>query len=165
MHQAFPSFTISQRLLKPCPLSQWCHPTTSFYVAPFSSCPPSFSANVIVRNNNYFTFWLMYNLWLSNSSLTLYFKYWQLNWNQILICRTSDISKIWFFPLEVFQMSYTLLKRNVSTRQFHNIWINIATKICYKFSYKRINFVIKYISALYLLIPMLSLATNPNTHK
>ena len=25
-----------------CPLSQWCHPTISCYVAPFSSCPQSF---------------------------------------------------------------------------------------------------------------------------
>ena len=28
----------------PCPLSQWCHPTTSSYVIPFSSCPQSFPA-------------------------------------------------------------------------------------------------------------------------
>ena len=28
-----------------CPLSQWCHPTISFSVAPFSSCPQSFSAS------------------------------------------------------------------------------------------------------------------------
>ena len=27
-----------------CPLSQWCHPTFSSSVAPFSSCPQSFSA-------------------------------------------------------------------------------------------------------------------------
>ena len=26
---------------KPCPLSQWCHPTISSSVAPFSSCPQS----------------------------------------------------------------------------------------------------------------------------
>ena len=26
------------------PLNQWCHPTISFSVAPFSSCPPSFPA-------------------------------------------------------------------------------------------------------------------------
>ena len=26
----------------PCPLSQWCHPTISFSVTPFSSCPQSF---------------------------------------------------------------------------------------------------------------------------
>ena len=28
-----------------CPLSQWCHPTTSSSVAPFSSCPQSFPAS------------------------------------------------------------------------------------------------------------------------
>ena len=28
----------------PCPLSQWCHPTISFSVVPFSSCPQSFPA-------------------------------------------------------------------------------------------------------------------------
>ena len=26
-----------------CPLSQWCHPTISFSVTPFSSCPQSFA--------------------------------------------------------------------------------------------------------------------------
>jgi len=29
----------------PYPLSQWCHPTTSSSVAPFSSCPQSFLAS------------------------------------------------------------------------------------------------------------------------
>ena len=28
-----------------CPLSRWCHPTTSSSVAPFSSCPQSFPAS------------------------------------------------------------------------------------------------------------------------
>ena len=28
----------------PCPLSQWCHPTISSSVVPFSSCPQSFPA-------------------------------------------------------------------------------------------------------------------------
>ena len=28
-----------------CPLSWWCHPTTSFSVIPFSSCPQSFPAS------------------------------------------------------------------------------------------------------------------------
>ena len=28
-----------------CPLSQWCHPTISSSVVPFSSCPPSFPAS------------------------------------------------------------------------------------------------------------------------
>ena len=29
----------------PCPLSQWCHPTVSSSVVPFSSCPQSFPAS------------------------------------------------------------------------------------------------------------------------
>ena len=37
------SFTISQSLLK-LPLSQWCHPTISSCVIPFSSCLQSFPA-------------------------------------------------------------------------------------------------------------------------
>ena len=42
--QASLSFTISWSLLKPgaCPLSQWCHPTISPSVVPFSSCLQSF---------------------------------------------------------------------------------------------------------------------------
>ena len=28
-----------------CPLSKWCHPTISSFLAPFSSCPPSFPAS------------------------------------------------------------------------------------------------------------------------
>ena len=36
------SFTISQSLLTPCPLSQQCYPTISSSVTPFFSCPQSF---------------------------------------------------------------------------------------------------------------------------
>ena len=32
-----------------CPLSQWCHPTISSFVSPFSSYPPSFPASVAFR--------------------------------------------------------------------------------------------------------------------
>ena len=35
-------FTISRHLLNSCPLSQWCPPTISSSVTPFSSCPQSF---------------------------------------------------------------------------------------------------------------------------
>ena len=43
--QAPPSSTISQSLLKLCPLSWWCYLTISSSVAPFSSCPQSFPAS------------------------------------------------------------------------------------------------------------------------
>jgi len=41
----FSSLTISQTLLKLMFLSQWCHPTISSFVTPFSSCPQSFLAS------------------------------------------------------------------------------------------------------------------------
>ena len=44
-HQASLSFTISQSLLNSCPSSQWCYPTISSSVVPFSSCLQSFPAS------------------------------------------------------------------------------------------------------------------------
>ena len=45
----------------PCPLSQWCHPTISSSVVPFSSCPQSFPASgsfpaVCIRWPKYWSF-------------------------------------------------------------------------------------------------------------
>ena len=47
-HQASLSITISQSLLKPCPLSRRCHPTISSFVVPFylQSFPASGSFSV-----------------------------------------------------------------------------------------------------------------------
>ena len=45
-HQASLSITKSWILLKPCPLSQWCHPAISFSVIPFSSYPQPLPASV-----------------------------------------------------------------------------------------------------------------------
>ena len=39
----------------PCPLSQWCHPTISSSVVPFSSCPQSFPASGSFPMNQLFT--------------------------------------------------------------------------------------------------------------
>ena len=43
--QAFLSFTVSWTCSNSCPLSQWCHPTISSSVVPFSSCSQSFPAS------------------------------------------------------------------------------------------------------------------------
>ena len=42
--QASLSITNSRSYPNPCPLSQWCHPTISSSVVPFSFCPQSFPA-------------------------------------------------------------------------------------------------------------------------
>ena len=39
----------------PCPLSQWCHPTISSSVVPFSSCPKSFPASGSFQMSQLFT--------------------------------------------------------------------------------------------------------------
>ena len=39
----------------PCPLSQWCHPTISSSVVPFSSCPQSFPASGSFQMSQLFT--------------------------------------------------------------------------------------------------------------
>ena len=39
----------------PCPLSQWCHPTTSSSVVPFSSCPQSVPASGSFPMGQFFT--------------------------------------------------------------------------------------------------------------
>ena len=38
----------------PCPLSQWCHPTISSSVIPFSFCPQSFSASRSFQISQFF---------------------------------------------------------------------------------------------------------------
>ena len=44
-HARFPYPSLSPIICSNlCPLSQWCHPTISFSVTPFSSCPQSFTS-------------------------------------------------------------------------------------------------------------------------
>ena len=42
-------------LLKPCPLSRWCHTTISSTVISFSSCPQSFPASGSFQMSQFFT--------------------------------------------------------------------------------------------------------------
>ena len=45
-HARLPCPSLSPRICSnSCPLSQWCHPTMSSFVTPFSSCPQSFPAS------------------------------------------------------------------------------------------------------------------------
>ena len=53
--QASLSITNSWSLLKSCPSSQWCHPTTSSSVGPFSSCLQSFPASGSLPMSQFFT--------------------------------------------------------------------------------------------------------------
>ena len=52
--QASLSITNSQSLLKPCPLSRWCHPAISSSVVPFSSHLQSFPASGSFQMSQFF---------------------------------------------------------------------------------------------------------------
>ena len=55
-HDSFPVLHyLFQSLLNSCPLSQWCHPTISSSVAPFSSCLQSFPASGSFPVSPFFT--------------------------------------------------------------------------------------------------------------
>ena len=53
--QASLSITSSRVHPNPCPLSQWCHPTISSSVIPFSSCAQSFPASGSFQMSQLFT--------------------------------------------------------------------------------------------------------------
>ena len=54
-HTRFPCPSLSPWVcLNSCTLSQWCHPTISSSVVPFSSCPQSFLASVSFPVNQFF---------------------------------------------------------------------------------------------------------------
>ena len=49
-----PGLSVHHQFLE-CPLSQWCHPTISYSVAPFSSRLPSFPASGYFPTSHFFT--------------------------------------------------------------------------------------------------------------
>ena len=53
-HQVSLSITNSLSLPNSCPLSQWCHPTISSSVIPFSSCPQSFAVSGSFQMSQFF---------------------------------------------------------------------------------------------------------------
>ena len=56
-HARLPCPSRSSRVCsKSCPLSQWCHPTSSSSVAPFSSYPQSFPASFSTQIGSYITY-------------------------------------------------------------------------------------------------------------
>ena len=53
-HKAFLSTPVTRVYPNSCPLSQWCHPTISSSVVPFSSCHQSFPASWSFLTSQFF---------------------------------------------------------------------------------------------------------------
>ena len=74
-HARFPCLSPTARAsTNSCPLSQWCHPTISYSVIPFSSCHQSSPASGF--------FFFFFSPWVS--SLHQVAKYWSLSFTIIL---------------------------------------------------------------------------------
>ena len=80
----------------PCPLSRWCHPTTSSSVVSFSSCPPSFPASGSFQMSQLFT-WGGQSIGVSASTsvLSMNTQDWSpLGWTGCISLQSKGLSRV-----------------------------------------------------------------------
>ena len=78
-----------------CPLSQWCHPTISSSVIPFSFCPQSFSASGSFEMSQLFTSGGQ-NIGVSASTsvLPVNTQDWSLGWTGWISLQSKGLSRV-----------------------------------------------------------------------
>ena len=80
----------------PCPLSQWCHPTISSSVVPFSSCPQSFTASGSFQMSQLFA-WGGQSIGVSASAsvLPMHTQDWSLlGWTGWISLQSKGLSRV-----------------------------------------------------------------------
>ena len=87
-HARLPCLSLSPGICSnSCPLSWWCHPTISSSLAPFSSCPQSFSASGFfqwVGSSQWPKYWsFSFSISPSNEYLGLIF--FKIGWCDLLV--------------------------------------------------------------------------------
>ena len=81
---------------KSCPLSQWCHPTVSSSVIPFSSCLQSFPASRYFPRSQFFTSGCQ-SIAVSASALVLQINiqdWFPLGWTGWIFLQSKGLSKV-----------------------------------------------------------------------
>ena len=79
----------------PCPLSQWCHPTLSSSVIPFSSCPQSFPASGSFQMSQFFTSGgQSTGVSASTSVLPMNTQDWSLGWTGWISLQSKGLSRV-----------------------------------------------------------------------
>ena len=133
-----------------CPLSQWCHPTISSSVAPFSSCLQSFAASVFSNDSALRITWPEH--WSFSFSISLSSEYsglisFRIDWFDLLavqgLTRVLSITTVWkhqFFSVQpsLWSNSYIctwILKTNIalSIRTFVGKVISLLFNILSRF--------------------------------
>ena len=80
----------------PCPLNQWCHPTISFSVIPFSSCLLSFPASGSFPMSQFFTSGgQSIGVSTSASILAMNIQDWfSLGWTSLISLQSKGLSRV-----------------------------------------------------------------------
>ena len=82
-----------------CPLSQWCHPTVSSSVIPFSSCPQSFPASGSFQMSQLFASGGQSNgVSASTSVLPVNTQDWSLGWTGWISLLSKGLSRVFSTP-------------------------------------------------------------------
>ena len=78
-----------------CPLSQWCHPTISSSIVPFSSCPQSFPASGSFPMCQFFSSGDQRIVSASASVLPLSIQEWSpLGWTGLISLQSKGLSRV-----------------------------------------------------------------------
>ena len=107
----------------PCPLSQWCHPTISSSVVPFSSCPQSFPTSGSFPMSQLFA-WGGQSIGVSASTsvLPMNTQDWSpLGWTGWISLQSKGLSRV-LVP-NYFYLQYICLMLNVILWNFFEIFV------------------------------------------
>ena len=101
----------------PCPLFQWCHPTISSSVDPFSSCPQSFPASGSFQTSQLFTsHGQSTEVSASASGPPMNTQDWSpLEWTGLSFLQSKGLSR-------VFSITFTLYTLNSLVQHSYNNW-------------------------------------------
>ena len=115
----------------PCPLSQWCHPATSSFAVPFTSCPQSLPASGSFPVSQLFT-WGSQSIGISASTkvLPMNTQDWSLGWTGWIFLQFKGLSS-----LLQFHSSKASVPRRPTLTSIHDHWKNHSldqTDLCWQ---------------------------------
>ena len=110
-----------------CPLSRWCHPTTSSSVFPFSSCPQSFPASGSFRMSQLFASGgQSIGVSASTSVLSVNTQDWSpLGWTGWISLQSKGLSRVFSnTTVQKYQFFGASLLYSPTLRSIHDLWKN-----------------------------------------
>ena len=123
-HTRPPCPTLTPRVHpNPCPLSQWCHPTISSSVVPFSSCLQSFPASGSFQMSQLFASdGQSIGVSASTSVLPVNTQDWSLGWTGCISLQSKGLSRV-FSNTTAQKLVHSFLY-NPTLTSTHDYWKN-----------------------------------------